>query len=89
MPDIQEPIPAAAEAKKEPRRRWRFQYSLRTLMIFVSIVGVLCGWLGMFIQRVQHQRQVVAQIKELGGEVYYDYQFTYGQNGNITRPAPV
>jgi hypothetical protein len=43
MPDIQEPIPAAAEVKKEPRRRWRFQYSLRTLMAFVFIVSILCS----------------------------------------------
>ena len=87
MSDNQEPIPAAAEAKKEPRRRWRFQYSLRTLLIFVSIVGVLCGWLGMIIQRVRHQRNVVAQIKELGGEAYYDYQTVGMQDGNIHRPA--
>lgn len=43
MSDIQEPIPAAAEAKKETRRRWRFQYSLRTLMVFVFVVSILCS----------------------------------------------
>ncbi|MGD0516297.1 MAG: hypothetical protein ABSA26_02070 [Thermoguttaceae bacterium] len=43
MSDTQDPIPAPAEQKKETRRRWRFQYSLRTLLIFVSIVSVLCS----------------------------------------------
>jgi Leucine-rich repeat (LRR) protein len=88
MSDIQESIPAAAEAKKEPRRRWRFQYSLRTLLIFVSIVGVLCGWLGMFLQRVRHQRNVVVQIKTLGGEVIYDYQIAGMQAGNFPASPP-
>jgi hypothetical protein len=69
MPDAQEPIPAATNPKKEPRRRWRFQYSVRTLLIFVTVVGVLCGWLGMFLQRVRHQRIVMAQIEALGGGI--------------------
>jgi hypothetical protein len=89
MSDIQETIPTAAEAKKEPRRRWRFQYSLRTLMIFVTVVGVLCVWPGMILQRVQHQRRVVEQIEALGGIVTYDIvTFDYGMGRYISAPPP-
>jgi hypothetical protein len=30
----------------EPRRRW-YQFSLRTLLIGVALLGVLCAWLGL------------------------------------------
>ena len=77
MSDIRESIPTAAEAKKETRRRWRFQYSLRTLLIFVSIVGVLCGWLGIFLQRVHDQSQRCGTNRRLwAGMFVYDYQMS-------------
>jgi hypothetical protein len=42
MSNATEPAPSTAETKKKTRR-WRFQYRLRTLLIFVTVVGVLCG----------------------------------------------
>ena len=49
----------------KPRRRW-FQYSLRTLLVLVT---VLCVWLGVTVNRARKQREAVAAIQELGGTV--------------------
>ena len=92
MPSVNLPLPANpdpnsdenSQTKKPPRRRWRFQYSLRTLLIFVSVVGVLCGYLGMFIQSVQRLRSAVKRIQQLGGQVHYDYEFGHHES----LPAP-
>ena len=54
----------------KPRRRW-FQFSLRTLMVLVT---VLCVWLGLVSERARKQREAVAAIEALGGWVWYDYQ---------------
>jgi len=53
-----------------PRRRF-FRYSLRTLMI---VVTVFCVWLGITAKRARDQRQAVEVILKLGGEVYYEHQ---------------
>jgi hypothetical protein len=87
MSDAPAPIPAPAKPTKHGRR-WRFQYSLRSLLIFVTVVGVLCGWLGRFILRVQHQRSVVTQIKALGGRVNYDYQVAGMRDRSHSPPPP-
>jgi hypothetical protein len=79
-----EPCPAS---NRPARRHWRFQFSLRTLLLFVSVVGVLCGYLGMFIQSAQKQRKAVAQIQRLGGQVNYDYEFGH-HDSPPTPPGP-
>ncbi len=81
MPDMPDSETKRFEPKKVSGRRWRFQYSLRTLMIVVSVCGVLSGWVGMMLERAREQRAVVKKIKALGGSVYYDYQITEGQWG--------
>ena len=58
-----------------PRRRW-FQYSLRTLFVLVT---VLCVWLAVTVERVRKQREAVEAIEALGGQVYYEYQSSGGQ----------
>jgi Leucine-rich repeat (LRR) protein len=73
--------------KKPSRRRWRFQFSLRSLLIFVSVVGVLCGYLGIFIQNVQKQRKAVKSIQRLGGQVHYDYEYDWSAF-EATPPGP-
>ena len=59
----------------KPRRRW-FQYSLRTLLVLVT---VLCVWLAVTANRARKQREAVAAIEAVGGVVYYEYQTKSGQ----------
>ncbi len=58
-----EPIKAAAPKRK---RRW-YQFSLRSLMIFTTIVAVGFGW----IVKKRHEQALVAGIREHGGGVEY------------------
>ncbi len=55
-----------SEANAKPRRR-RFQFSLRTLLIAVTLVaGLLVAWRA-YVEPYRRQREVMALIKELGG----------------------
>ena len=57
--------------KAKPKRRF-FRYSLRTLML---VVTVFCVWLGIISMRARDQRLAVEAIEELGGKVIYEHQF--------------
>jgi len=58
----------------KPKRRW-FQFSLRTLLVFVLLVSVPLGWFAMKMQRARQQKEAVEVILKVGGEVRYDYEF--------------
>ena len=53
----------------KPRRRW-FQFSLRTLFVLLT---VLCVLLAVTVERARKQWEAVAAIRELRGEVRYEY----------------
>jgi len=61
-------------------RRWLPRFSLRTLLILVSISGALFGYLGHILHRRNHQRHIVAQIAAAGGQVRYNWQLGMGAN---------
>lgn len=68
MPDQKverSPLPAHAG------RRWRVSFTLRSLLVAVTILCVLLGWQ---IHRARLQHAAVQAIREAGGWVYYDYQ---------------
>jgi len=50
-----------------------FRYSLRTLLIVVTVLCISFAWLGVQIKRVREHRQAVVQIEKLGGIVTYDW----------------
>jgi hypothetical protein len=50
-----------------PKRRWA-QFSLASLFVVVTI---LCVWLSVVVNRAHRQRDAVAAIEALGGEVGY------------------
>ena len=58
----------------KPRRRW-FQYSLRTLLILTTIIAV---WLAWWSHKTRQQREVVEALKDIGGDVIYDFQLPNG-----------
>jgi hypothetical protein len=56
-----------------PKRRW-LQFRLKTIFVLVVIVAVPCMWLKSKMERKHKERAAVAEIKRLGGHVYYDWQ---------------
>ncbi len=63
----------------EPKRR-RFQFSLRALLLFVTVAGVGFGWLGRGLRRAARHRQAVAEFHQvetkiagMGGSISYEY----------------
>jgi hypothetical protein len=63
---------AAERSRPKPRRRL-FSISLRTLLVLVTVFAI---WLGWRTTRAHKQRDAVARIRELGGVVSYDYEYS-------------
>ncbi len=54
------------------RHPWRcLKFSIRTLLIFLTVSCVLLGWK---VERARRQRQAVAKAREMGWVVNYDYE---------------
>jgi hypothetical protein len=54
--------------------RWRFQFSIRTLLVLTVAVAVPCRWLAVDMKKASGQKEVAAEIMKLGGYVLYDWQ---------------
>lgn len=63
----------SATAAQSPRKiRW-WQFSLRQMIVWVTILGIALGWLGNEILRARRQEEIVAAIQRLGGQARYNY----------------
>jgi hypothetical protein len=54
--------------------RWRFQFSIRSLLVLVLVVAIPCSWMAVETKNARQQGEAVEEIKKLGGQVVYDYQ---------------
>ena len=54
--------------------KWRFQYSLLSLMVLMVVVALTCGWLAAEMKAAKEQRAAAEEIRKLGGQLGYDYQ---------------
>jgi hypothetical protein len=54
------------------KRRHCFRVSLRMLLL---VMTVFCVWLGTQVNAARRQREAVAAILSVGGEIMYDYQW--------------
>jgi hypothetical protein len=67
--------PTKAESPKR-KRRW-YQFSLRTLLIFVLICAISSAWFGMKIERKRRERDAVQRIIAKSGVAQYDYEIAH------------
>jgi hypothetical protein len=59
--------------EQKPRLRW-FQFRLQTALLLLTLICLLSGWLAVKARQAVRQRQMVEEIKKLGGSVVYDWQ---------------
>jgi hypothetical protein len=60
--------------------RRRFQFSFRSLLVFLVAVSVPLGWLTWETEKARRQREAVEGMLRFGASVCYDYQFD--ENGD-------
>jgi Leucine-rich repeat (LRR) protein len=58
----------------KPKLRW-YQYSLRTLFVFMTLCAVACSWLAVKMRQAKKQQEAVEAIQKVGGSVTYDYVY--------------
>jgi hypothetical protein len=56
-----------------PPRRRRFRYSLRTLLIVVTLIGV---WLAVELNRIREKTHAISMLKAWGAGITYDYEWS-------------
>jgi hypothetical protein len=58
-----------------PKRKFRwYQYSLRTLLIFVTLFAVACSWFAVQMQKARRQKEIRQAVENEGGNSMYEYQ---------------
>jgi hypothetical protein len=68
--------------------RWRFQFGIWSLLVFLLALSVPLGWFAWEMQRARKQTEAVTRIAELGGEVDYDYQPMTNPLETLFEPPP-
>jgi hypothetical protein len=63
---------AAMEAEPKRERRW-FQFSLRTLMIVVTLLAGPCAYVGWQANVVRHRRELIRSVVVAGSYVGFDF----------------
>lgn len=51
--------------------RWRFQFSVRSLLVLVVAVAVPCSWLAVEMKKAGEQKATVEAIEKVKGNVWY------------------
>jgi internalin A len=67
--------PAPAETPKR-KLRW-YQFSLRTLLVFVTLFGIACSWFAVKMKQATKQREAVQAIIQSGGRVIYNFEVEF------------
>jgi hypothetical protein len=69
--------------------RWRFQFSIRSLLVLTVVVAVACSWLTWEMKEARRQREAIAKLR---AGVLYDYQcdpsYPYQPFSSATPPEP-
>jgi hypothetical protein len=65
--------------------RWRFQFTIRTLLVLTVAVAAPCSWMAVEMKRAREQREAVEGIRESGGSLRYHWEGT----GSMSKVEPV
>jgi len=65
-------VTTPAPISPKPRRRW-LQFSLRTLIVLMLVLGAGLGWFAREVQKARAQREAATAIEKLGGSVDWGY----------------
>ena len=84
MPDIKTALNGADRPQLARGRRFRLQFSLRSLLIILLLVSIGMSWIGVKMHHARGQRRAVEAISELGGWVQYHWQIA----GKTEPPGP-
>ena len=70
--------------------RWRFQFSIRSLLVLTVAVALPFSWLAARMRQAAGQQRVVQEIEAAGGLVVYDFQLDPSgkQNAKAQMPEP-
>ena len=60
-----------------PQRRW-FQLRLRTLLVLVTLVSILLGWISWEQKRRLREQTTIAWVEEMGGTVSFESEINSG-----------
>jgi len=77
-------VPDAAKPTRA-RRHW-FRFSLRTLLVVVTLAGCGLGWLGIKVREARRQQANVESLLKLGCTVEYDYEYDPDYPASDTPP---
>jgi Leucine-rich repeat (LRR) protein len=53
--------------------RWRFQFSIRSLLLLTLAVAIPSSWLAVEMQKARENADIVESITKLGGKIGYEY----------------
>ena len=54
---------------------WRFQFSLRSLLVATGAVAIPFSWLAVEMKKAREQREAVEWIRKVGGKAYWGRPF--------------
>ena len=54
--------------------RWRFQFSIRSLLVLTLVVAMPCSWLSWEMKRAKHQTEVAEAIRNMHQWAEYDWE---------------
>jgi hypothetical protein len=57
--------------------RWRFQFSIRSLLLLTVAVAIPFSWLAVEMKQAREQEETVKAIRKMPLTVYYDFQYDY------------
>ncbi len=69
--------------------RWRFQFSVRTMLVLTLAVALPCSWLAVEMKDAREQKEAVEAVVGAGGSALYDFQIDRRSNPTkSTVPGP-